>query len=340
MSEAYKQAGVNIKAGYEAVDRMKSHVDRTKRLGVMGTLGSFGGMFDLSQLKYDEPVLISGADGVGTKLKLAFNLGLHDTVGIDAVAMCVNDIVVQGAEPLYFLDYIGLGEADPKKVEQIVKGISDGCEDAGCALIGGETAEMPGIYEDDEYDLAGFAVGACEKSEIITGDSIQEGDILIGLPSSGVHSNGFSLVRKIISDAGLDIKKMYEPFDRSLGEVLLTSTRIYVKDVLKVKDHGLLKGAAHITGGGFYENIPRMLPEGLTATIDVGKFPRPTIFEFLQQKGQLTQQDMYGVFNMGIGMVLAVEPDQAETVIELLDEAYVIGSIQRGNELKIVGEVI
>lgn len=338
MSEAYKQAGVDIEAGYEAVDRMKHHVKRTNRLGVMGALGSFGGMFDLSQLDYEEPVLVSGTDGVGTKLKLAYDMNRHDTIGIDAVAMCVNDIVVQGAEPLYFLDYIGLGKANPETIEQIVKGIADGCEEAGCALIGGETAEMPGIYAEDEYDVAGFAVGACEKREIISADNVKSGDVLVGLPSSGIHSNGFSLVRKIIADAKLDLNQIYEPFNQPLGEVLLTPTKIYVRDVLKTKQLGYLKAAAHITGGGFYENIPRMLPEGLGAKVDISSFPIPDVFTFLQEHGNLTQHDLYQVFNMGIGMVLAVSKEHVMNVLHELDEAYVIGHIRDGEGVEMVEE--
>ncbi|MGP4072776.1 phosphoribosylformylglycinamidine cyclo-ligase [Piscibacillus sp. B03] len=338
MSEAYKQAGVDIEAGYEAVNRMKNHVKRTNRAGVMGALGNFGGMFDLSQLNYDEPVLISGTDGVGTKLKLAYDMNRHDTIGIDAVAMCVNDIVVQGAEPLYFLDYIGLGKANPETIEQIVKGIADGCEEAGCALIGGETAEMPGIYAEDEYDVAGFAVGACEKREIISADNVKSGDVLVGLPSSGIHSNGFSLVRKIIADAKLDLNQIYEPFNQPLGEVLLTPTKIYVRDVLKTKQLGYLKAAAHITGGGFYENIPRMLPEGLGAKVDISSFPIPDVFTFLQEHGNLTQHDLYQVFNMGIGMVLAVSKKHVMNVLHELDEAYVIGHIRDGEGVETVEE--
>ncbi|GEL78027.1 phosphoribosylformylglycinamidine cyclo-ligase [Tenuibacillus multivorans] len=338
MSEAYKQAGVNIEAGYEAVDRIKQHVDRTSRLGVMGALGSFGGMFDLSSLNYQEPVLISGTDGVGTKLKLAFDMNRHDTIGVDAVAMCVNDIVVQGAEPLYFLDYIALGQSQPKKIESIVKGIADGCEQSGCALIGGETAEMPGVYDPNDYDVAGFAVGVSEKSELITSDSIQAGDYLIGLPSSGVHSNGYSLVQHIIDQANLSLDQIYEPFTQPLGDVLLTPTRIYVDEILRLKEKGLLKGAAHITGGGFYENIPRMLPAGLGAEVDISTFSQPSIFRFLQEKGDLTHDDMYRVFNMGIGMVIAIEADQVNDVFNLLDQAYVIGQVKHGEGIKLKAE--
>ncbi|MFD2640093.1 phosphoribosylformylglycinamidine cyclo-ligase [Piscibacillus salipiscarius] len=338
MSDAYKQAGVNIEAGYKAVDRMKEHVKRTNRLGVMGALGSFGGMFDLSQLNYQEPVLISGTDGVGTKLKLAYELNRHDTIGIDAVAMCVNDIAVQGAEPLYFLDYIGLGKADIDVIEQIVKGIADGCEEAGCALIGGETAEMPGVYGEDEYDVAGFAVGACEKRDVISNEQVKAGDVLIGLPSTGVHSNGFSLVRKVIADAHLNINEVYDLFDRPLGDILLTPTKIYVNDLLKVKQADLLKSAAHITGGGFYENIPRMLPKGLGANINLSAFPRPSIFDFLKEHGHLLDDDLYRVFNMGIGMVMAVDGASVPEVLDLLDDAYVIGYVNNQEGIELVEE--
>ncbi|MEI2400305.1 phosphoribosylformylglycinamidine cyclo-ligase, partial [Paenibacillus phytohabitans] len=254
MANAYKQAGVDIEAGYEAVSRMKKHVAKTVRPEVMGGLGSFGGMFDLSKVNVKEPVLVSGTDGVGTKLMLAFMMDKHDTIGIDAVAMCVNDIVVQGAEPLYFLDYIACGKAEPEKIEQIVKGIADGCEQAGCALVGGETAEMPGMYSEDEYDLAGFSVGVAEKSKLVTGSSIKPGDVLIGLSSSGIHSNGYSLVRKVLlEDGGLELTKTYGEIGRPLGEELLQPTKIYVKSLLKAMEKFEIKGMSHITGGGFIE---------------------------------------------------------------------------------------
>ena len=266
MAKAYEQAGVNIEAGYEAVSRMKKHVQRTMRSGVLSGLGGFGGMFDLSTLNLKEPVLVSGTDGVGTKLMLAFMADRHDTIGIDAVAMCVNDIIVQGAEPIYFLDYIACGKQDPARIEAIVKGVSDGCEQAGCALVGGETAEMPGMYKDEEYDLAGFAVGAVEKSKIITGNDIKQGDILIGLASSGIHSNGYSLVRKVfLQDAKMSLNDHVEELGCTLGEELLRPTKIYVKPILAALEKFNIKGMAHITGGGFIENIPRMLPEGLGA---------------------------------------------------------------------------
>jgi phosphoribosylformylglycinamidine cyclo-ligase len=332
MANAYKQAGVDIEAGYEAVEKLKKHVKRTVRPGVMGALGGFGGMFDLSGLGLKEPVLVSGTDGVGTKLMLAFMMDRHDTIGIDAVAMCVNDIVVQGAEPLYFLDYIACGKALPEKIEAIVKGIADGCEMAGCALVGGETAEMPGMYSPEEYDLAGFAVGACEKSAIITGDRIKKGDVLIGLASSGIHSNGYSLVRKVfLEQAGWELDRYVEEFGCTLGEELLKPTRIYVKSVLAALKQFKINGLAHITGGGFIENIPRMLPEGLGAEITEGSWEIPHVFKTMESLGGLERQDMYNIFNMGIGMVAAVDPETAPEVIELFNEygetASVIGTV-------------
>ncbi|WP_299094397.1 phosphoribosylformylglycinamidine cyclo-ligase [uncultured Metabacillus sp.] len=336
MSDIYKQAGVDIEAGYEAVSRMKKHVAKTMRTGVMGGLGGFGGMFDLSELNYKQPVLVSGTDGVGTKLKLAFMADKHDTIGIDAVAMCVNDILAQGAEPLFFLDYLALGKAIPEKIEQIVKGIADGCEESGCALVGGETAEMPGLYDDDEYDVAGFSVGVVEKENIVTGENIKPGHVLIGLSSNGLHSNGFSLVRKILlEDQNLDLQAVYEPFTKNLGEVLLTPTRIYVKPVLDVVKKFQVDGMAHITGGGFIENIPRMLPEGTGVEIDNGSWPIPDIFDFLKEKGELSSEDMFNVFNMGIGFVLAVKNELLHEVINQLEangeKAYIIGRVIEGS---------
>jgi phosphoribosylformylglycinamidine cyclo-ligase len=332
MSQSYKQAGVDIQAGYEAVERMKKHIKRTERSGVLGAVGGFGGMFDLSRLHVKEPVLVSGTDGVGTKLMLAFLMDKHDTIGIDAVAMCVNDIVVQGAEPLYFLDYIACGKAVPEKIEQIVKGIADGCEQAGCALIGGETAEMPGLYSEDEYDLAGFSVGVAEKSELVTGESIAQGDVLIGISSSGIHSNGYSLVRKVLlEDAKLDLHEVYEGFEATLGEELLKPTKIYVKAVMNAMKAGNIKGMAHITGGGFYENVPRMLPAGLGAEIDYGSWPIPAIFDFIQEKGALERKEMFEVFNMGIGFMLAVSTEDLHKVIQAIEakgeKAYIIGRV-------------
>ncbi|PKR83976.1 phosphoribosylformylglycinamidine cyclo-ligase [Heyndrickxia camelliae] len=345
MADAYRQAGVNIEAGYEAVERIKKHADRTKRSGVLGQLGSFGGIFDLSALNMRQPVLVSGTDGVGTKLKLAFLMDKHDSIGIDCVAMCVNDIVVQGAEPLYFLDYIACGKSTPDKIEQIVKGISDGCEQAGCALIGGETAEMPGLYEADEYDLAGFSVGACEKSELITGETIQEGDVLIGLSSSGIHSNGYSLVRKVFfEDHHFSLEDRLPELDHPLGEELLVPTKIYVKPVLKAIREFEIKGMAHITGGGFVENIPRMLTGELGAEIEHGSWPILPIFDVLEQYGGIAHEEMFNIFNMGIGFVVAVDRAIADTVIAFFNEngesAYRIGQITKEPGVRFAGKGI
>jgi phosphoribosylformylglycinamidine cyclo-ligase len=319
VANAYKQAGVNIEAGYEAVERMKKHVQKTARAGVLGSLGGFGGIFDLSALQLKEPVLVSGTDGVGTKLMIAFWMDQHDTIGIDAVAMCVNDIVVQGAEPLFFLDYIACGKAEPEKIEAIVKGIADGCEQAGCALIGGETAEMPGLYSDKEYDLAGFTVGACEKSQLITGETIQAGDVLIGLASSGIHSNGYSLVRKVFNDWSL--LDFVDELGCTLGEELLKPTKIYVKPILSALKKFQLKGMAHITGGGFIENIPRMLPEGLGAELNEKSWEIPPVFKLISSHGQIDYQEMYNIFNMGIGMVIAVDRENASDLLEHLRQS-------------------
>ncbi|OIK08948.1 phosphoribosylformylglycinamidine cyclo-ligase [Bacillus sp. MUM 13] len=332
MANAYKDAGVDIEAGYEAVDRMKKHVQRTLRPEVLNGLGGFGGMFDLSALGLKEPVLVSGTDGVGTKLKLAFMLDKHDSIGIDCVAMCVNDIVVQGAEPLFFMDYIACGKAKPDVIESIVKGVAEGCRDAGCALIGGETAEMPGMYHDDEYDLAGFTVGACEKSGLVNGNSIKAGDVLIGLASSGIHSNGYSLVRKILlEDEKLDLHSYFEELGTTLGEELLTPTKIYVKPLLSAMKKYQIKGMAHITGGGFIENIPRMMPENLGADIQKNSWAIPAIFSFLEKRGNLNQAEMFNIFNMGIGMVLAADENDAADLISHFEEcgekAYVIGKV-------------
>ena len=341
MAEAYKHAGVDVDAGYQAVERMKKYVDKTKRTGVIGALGGFGGLFDLSGLGYNEPVLVSGTDGVGTKLMIAFAAGQHDTIGIDAVAMCVNDIVAQGAEPLFFLDYIACGKLDPEKIEAIVKGVADGCQEAGCALIGGETAEMPDMYEADEYDLAGFAVGCAEKTALIDFRSVREGDVLIGLASNGLHSNGFSLARKIFfKDNRYSLSETYG-LSRPLGEELLTPTRIYVKPVLAVLKEIDVHGIAHITGGGFFENIPRMFPDGLGAEIELGSWPVHDIFRLLQTTGTLTNDDMYGTFNMGIGLVLAVSKDDADKTLAMFancgEKAYVIGRVVSGKGVALKG---
>jgi phosphoribosylformylglycinamidine cyclo-ligase len=342
MAKAYEEAGVNIEAGYEAVSRMKKHVQKTIRPGVLGGLGGFGGMFDLSVLNLKEPVLVSGTDGVGTKLMLAFMMDRHDTIGIDAVAMCVNDIVVQGAEPIYFLDYIACGKAEPARIEAIVKGIADGCEQAGCALVGGETAEMPGMYSEEEYDLAGFAVGAVEKSAIITGQDIKQGDVLIGLASSGIHSNGYSLVRKLfLEKAGMALTDQVEELGCTLGEELLRPTKIYVKSILSALKKFPLKGLAHITGGGFIENIPRMLPEGLGAQLQEENWEVPSVFKLMETIGELDRTEMYNIFNMGTGMVIAVDEKDAGAVIEYFnsigEKAYKIGVVtsQPGIEIQI-----
>lgn len=341
MGNTYRDAGVNIEAGYEAVERIKKHAVRTNRLGVFGQLGSFGGVFDLSALNLNEPVLVSGTDGVGTKLKLAFQMDKHDTIGIDCVAMCVNDIVVQGAEPLYFLDYIACGKAIPEKIEAVVKGIADGCEQAGCALIGGETAEMPGLYDVNEYDLAGFSVGACEKSELITGEFIQENDVLIGLSSSGIHSNGYSLVRKIFfEDHQLSIDEKLPELEEALGTELITPTKIYVKPILEAMAKFKIKGMAHITGGGFIENIPRMLPNGLGADIQLGTWPILPIFKTLKKYGEITQEEMFNTFNMGIGFVIAVDSSIANAALDFFntqgEQAYQIGKITKQPGLQFV----
>ena len=329
MAKSYKEAGVNIEAGYEAVARMKKHVQKTARAGVIGSLGGFGGMFDLSVLNLKEPVLVSGTDGVGTKLMIAFMMDRHDTIGIDAVAMCVNDIVVQGAEPLYFLDYIACGKAVPGKIEAIVKGVADGCELAGCALIGGETAEMPGLYSENEYDLAGFAVGACEKSKLVTGGEIQPGDVLIGLASSGIHSNGYSLVRKVFNNWSLI--EYVDELGCTLGEELLKPTKIYVKTILSALEKFEIKGMAHITGGGFIENIPRMLPAGHGAELVERSWQIPNIFKLISEVGQIDYSEMYNIFNMGIGMVVAVDKSVASELLEHFREcgetAYEIGVV-------------
>ena len=333
MPHAYEEAGVSVEAGYEVVRRIKSHVNRTKRPGVVGGIGGFGGLFDLASLGYKEPVLISGTDGVGTKLMVAKMMNKHDTIGIDCVAMCVNDIAAQGAEPLFFLDYIACGKNNPALLEQVVAGVADGCVQSEAGLIGGETAEMPGMYAEDEYDLAGFAVGVAERSNIVDGSAITTGDVLIGLPSSGVHSNGFSLVRKaLFEEAGYDVNTKLEELDgKTLGEVLLEPTRIYVKALKPLFAKHLIKGVAHITGGGFIENIPRMYTDGLAAKIDTSSWNVPPIFDVIEKAGNVNHAEMFNVFNMGIGMVLAVDESKAEEALSTLSEnnetAYVIGKM-------------
>ncbi|MBM6693614.1 phosphoribosylformylglycinamidine cyclo-ligase [Pseudoflavonifractor capillosus] len=335
-SASYAAAGVDVTAGYEAVRRIKPMVESTYIPGVMGTLGGFGGMFapDLNGMK--KPVLVSGTDGVGTKLKLAFLMDKHDTVGIDCVAMCVNDIICGGAMPLFFLDYIACGKNDPARIADIVTGITEGCRQAGCALVGGETAEMPGFYPVDEYDLAGFSVGMVDEEKIIDGKSLAEGDVLIGLASSGVHSNGFSLVRKVFDVEHADLKTpMDELNGKSLGEALLEPTRIYVKAVKAVLGAGVdVHAVSHITGGGFYENVPRMMVDGLTAQIKLDSFPTLPIFSLIQKAGNIPARDMYNTFNMGIGMILAVPASQAQAALDALaaagETAYQIGSVVSG----------
>ena len=339
MSKQYEAAGVSLEAGYESVRRIKKHVARTSVPGVVGGIGSFGGMFDLSVLGYKEPVLVSGTDGVGTKLKLAFMMDKHDTIGQDVVAMCVNDVLAQGAKPLFFLDYVAVGKNHPEKIEQIVKGVADGCVLADCALIGGETAEMPDMYDVDEYDIAGFTVGAVEKSRMIDGTKTESGDVVIGLQSSGVHSNGFSLVRKLIfKDHDLDLKEKYT-LSRPLGEALLEPTRIYVRPVSKVLEEVDVHGVAHITGGGFYENMPRCLKPGLGIKINKGSWEIPEIFPFLQKLGNVDENDMYNVFNMGVGMILVVDEKDVEMTMEILaangEKPSVIGTVTDGEGIVI-----
>ena len=332
MAESYEKAGVNLEAGYEVVRRIKQHVASTTRTGSMGNIGSFGGMFDLSVLGIREPVLVSGTDGVGTKLKIAFAMDKHDTIGIDAVAMCVNDVLAQGAEPLIFLDYVALGHNIPAKVEAIVAGVAEGCRQAGCALVGGETAEMPGMYGDGEYDIAGYTTGVVEKSKLIDGSKVAVGDVLVGIASSGVHSNGFSLVRKIVADAGLNYTDTIPEFGgRKLGEVLLTPTRIYVKQVLDVIRHCDVHGVAHITGGGFDENIPRVLHEGQGLSIQEGSWEILPVFRMLEKWGGIPHREMFNIFNMGIGMVLVLDEKEAPEAIRILEShgerATVIGRV-------------
>lgn len=336
MTDAYRDAGVDIAAGNEAVERMKKHVARTMRPGVIADLGGFGGLFALDKGKYEEPVLVSGTDGVGTKLMVAFQMDRHDTIGIDAVAMCVNDIVVQGAEPLFFLDYLACGKLSPQKIETIVSGVAEGCVQAGCALVGGETAEMPGMYGEDEYDIAGFAVGLVEKRELLDGSAIREGDAIIGIASSGLHSNGFSLVRKLLlNDAGYRLdQRIAELGDALLGEVLLTPTKIYVQAAAALRKAVTVKGLSHITGGGLLENIPRVLPEGLNADLVRESWPVHAIFRLLQKVGNLSEKEMCRTFNMGVGLVAFVPEDQAERAIEAAvqagEKAYRIGTVTRG----------
>ena len=340
MAKSYENAGVNLEAGYEVVRRIKSHVKSTSRPGVMGNIGAFGGMFDLASLGYKEPILVSGTDGVGTKLKLAFEMDKHDTIGIDAVAMCVNDVLAQGAEPLFFLDYVAVGHNEPAKIEAIVASVAEGCRQAGCALIGGETAEMPGMYGGGEYDIAGFTCGVVEREKLIDGTKVKVGDVLVGIASSGVHSNGFSLVRKIVSDNNFDLHQAHADLgEKPLGEVLLTPTRIYVKQVLDVIRNCDVHGISHITGGGFDENIPRILTEGQGVEVTEGSWEILPVFRFLEKYGNVAHREMFNIFNMGIGMVIALDESEAEKAIEILaahgEKASVIGRIVEGEGVTI-----
>ncbi len=334
----YKSAGVDIEAGYKSVELMKAHVKETMRPEVLGGLGGFSGAFSMSAIKdMEEPVLLSGTDGCGTKVKIAMLLDKHDTIGIDAVAMCVNDVACAGGEPLFFLDYIACGKNYPEKIASIVKGVAEGCKQSGCALIGGETAEHPGLMAEDDYDLAGFTVGVCDKKDLITGENIKAGDKLIGIASSGVHSNGFSLVRKVFTMNEENLNRYVESLGTTLGEALLTPTKIYVKALKAVKESGVtVKGCSHITGGGFYENIPRMLPENARAVVKLDSFKVLPIFNLIQTSGKIKDEMMYNTFNMGLGMVLAVDKDDVNKTMEALSKAgetcYVIGEVVAGEK--------
>ena len=334
----YKKAGVDIEAGYKSVELMKEHVKKTMREEVLGGLGGFSGAFSMEKFKnMEKPTLVSGTDGVGTKLKLAFLMDKHDTIGIDCVAMCVNDIACAGGEPLFFLDYIACGKNYPEKIATIVSGVAEGCKQSGCALIGGETAEHPGLMPEDEYDLAGFTVGVVDKKDIITGENLKAGDVLIGMASTGVHSNGFSLVRKIFKMDKETLNTYHEELGKTLGEALLAPTRIYVKALKNVKEAGVrVKACSHITGGGFYENIPRMLPDGVRAVVKKDSYEVPPIFKMLQTDGEIEEDMMYNTFNMGIGLVLAVAPEDVDTTMEAIKAAgetpYVIGNIEAGEK--------
>ena len=334
----YKNAGVDIEAGYKSVELMKKHVKETMRPEVLGGLGGFAGAFDLSGIKQmDEPVLLSGTDGCGTKVKLAFVMDKHDTIGIDAVAMCVNDIACSGGEPLFFLDYIACGKNYPEKIATIVSGVAEGCKQSECALVGGETAEHPGLMPVDEYDLAGFAVGVVDKKDIISGENIKPGDVLVDMASSGVHSNGFSLVRKVFEMTKESLDTYYDELGKTLGEALIAPTKIYVKALKSIKNSGVkVKGCSHITGGGFYENIPRMLPEGVRAVVEKNSYEVPAIFKLLAKEGDIAEEMMYNTFNMGLGMILALEPEDVDKAIEAIraagEEAYVVGRVEAGEK--------
>ncbi len=335
-SESYKKAGVDVTAGYEAVKLMREHIKKTNTPGVLSGIGGFGGLFEPDLTGIEKPVFVSGTDGVGTKLKLAFLMDKHDTVGIDCVAMCVNDIICCGAKPLFFLDYIAVGKNYPEKVATIVSGIAEGCVQSGCALIGGETAEMPGFYPIDEYDLAGFSVGVVDKNKIVNPDSQKAGDVLIALKSSGVHSNGFSLVRKVFDVNKANLSIYFDELGMTLGECLLTPTKIYVKSVLKLMESVTVKAVSHITGGGFYENIPRSLPKGLSAKIEKKNVQVLPIFELLARTGHIPERDMYNTFNMGVGMIVSVAKEDADKAVEILraagEDAYILGELVESEE--------
>ena len=339
MAEKYAKAGVSLEAGYRSVELMKEHVKKTMRPEVLGGLGGFSGAFSLAKIKeMEEPVLLSGTDGCGTKVKLAMVMDQHDTIGIDAVAMCVNDIACAGGEPLFFLDYIACGKNQPEKIADIVKGVAEGCLQSEASLIGGETAEHPGLMPEDEYDLAGFAVGVCDKKDMITGQNLNVGDVLIGLPSTGVHSNGFSLVRSVFDITKESLDTYYEELGTTLGKALLAPTKIYVKALKQIKRADItLQACSHITGGGFYENIPRMLKDGMGVEIELASFPKPKIFDLIQKEGKITDHEMYNVFNMGLGFVMAVDPSDVERVQAALKEinevSYVVGKVTDSKEV-------
>lgn len=335
-SDSYAAAGVDVTAGYESVELIKAHVKKTNIAGVLGGIGGFGGMFELPVSEYKNPVLVSGTDGVGTKLKLAFLMDKHDTIGIDCVAMCVNDVACSGAKPLFFLDYIACGKNYPEKIEQIVKGVADGCVQSGCALVGGETAEHPGLMPDEDYDLAGFTVGIGEKDKLVSGEHLKAGDALIGVASSGVHSNGFSLVRKVFNVNSETIAVYYDELGKTLGEELITPTRIYVKPLLSLMDGVRVNAISHITGGGFYENVPRMLNDNTLAVIEKDKCFKKPIFDLIQKVGNIPERDMFNTFNMGTGLVIAVDSDKADEAVRILnasgEQAAVIGEIKSGEK--------
>lgn len=335
-SDSYAAAGVDVTAGYESVELIKSHVKRTNIPGVIGGIGGFGGMFELASAQYKNPVLVSGTDGVGTKIKLAFLMDKHDTIGIDCVAMCVNDVACSGAKPLFFLDYIACGKNYPEKIEQIVKGVADGCVMSGCALVGGETAEHPGMMPNEEYDLAGFTVGIGEKDKLVSGEHLKAGDAIIGVASSGVHSNGFSLVRKVFDINEKTIDVYYDELGAKLGETLLTPTRIYVKPLLALMDKVRVNAISHITGGGFYENVPRMLNDNTLAVIEKDNCFKLPIFDLIQKTGNIPERDMYNTFNMGTGLMLCVDSDKADEAVRILnangEQAAVIGEIKNGQK--------